>query len=94
MQYRLSPSYPPSWSFVVGVIELRGADIASMRVGGPRALINIAHSRGMYLRRESEPFLRWRFASGSSPTAEKRKARSGKAGLSLGEARGDSLRFT
>ncbi|MDB5578862.1 MAG: hypothetical protein JWR80_4038, partial [Bradyrhizobium sp.] len=63
----LWPSYPPSCSFV-GVIELGGVNIASMRVGGPKILINIAHSCRMYLRLESEPFDRWRFASGGSPT--------------------------
>lgn len=50
----------------------------------------------MYSHLESEPFDRWRFVSRGLPTQtpEKRKPCSGEAGLSLGEARGDDLRFT
>ena len=65
-----------------------GADIASMRVGGPRPLINLAHSRGMYLRRESEPFVRWRFASGASPTFKSESPARGKRGFHWGKRGG------
>ena len=52
MQYQW-PSYPPSWSFVAGVIELGGANVASMRGGGPKVLVNIAHSSQMYFASET-----------------------------------------